>query len=96
MLNFCTIYKSIEAASGTPSDAALTSITAFSALFSSIQGIANRVIIRTDSEILIRLNKVTNAQITISANEKFETDWIGISEIFITATNANLKIIVAR
>lgn len=91
-----TRYTSIEGASGVITDADITTVAAFAALFANT-GISKNTIIRTDVAISIRLNKVTNDVISVSQAEgKFECDWLNVSKIFMTAAGtAALKIIVA-
>lgn len=99
--NMCSIYNSIEGASGIITATDITSVTAFANLFKLPTGspitTSLRTIIRTDAAITVRLNGASNPGITVAANETVEFDWIQISSIFITAAaSANLKIIVAR
>lgn len=90
-----TRYTSKEGASGIITDTDITTVAAFSALFTTV-GISKNTVIRTDAAITVRFNSVSNDAITIAANEKFECDWLNISKIFVTAAgSAALKIITA-
>jgi len=93
-----TRYNSAEAASGIVTDQDITGVSGFEALFTGGQGVSvsKNTVIRTDAAISFRFNSVTNAAISLAANEKFECDWLNVSKIFITAAgSANLKIIVS-
>jgi len=88
-------YDSKEAAVGVVSDTDITSVSGFETLFENVK-ISKNTVIRTDADISIRLNAVTNASISVEAGERFETDWLNVSKIFVTAAGgANLKILVA-
>lgn len=96
MFVHCSVYNSIESTSGIITDTDITSVTAYSALFTNI-GISNHTIIRTDKDITVRFNSVSNHAITILANTTLELDWLPIKSIFVTAAaSAALKIVVAR
>lgn len=93
---YCSVYNSKEGASGIISNIDITTVAAFANLFSGI-GVANRVIIRTDASITVKLNRSDADSITVAANEKFELDWLAVKAIYVTAAgSANLKIIVGR
>lgn len=99
--NICSIYNSIEGASGIITATDITSVAAFANLFKLPTGTpittSLRTIIKTDANITVRFNGASNPGISIAANAQMEIDWLEISSIFVTAAgSANLKIIVAR
>lgn len=58
----------------------------------------HHVILRTDNDITVRLNKNTNDGITIEAGSTFTTDGVLITNIFITNASGNtaaIKIILS-
>lgn len=90
-----TVYASKESATGIVSNVDLTSIAAFSALFTVVK-IGYRCIIRTNQDITIRFNASTNDAITVEANTAFDCDFLEFTSIYITAAaSANLKVFIA-
>lgn len=90
-----TIYESKEAAVGVVADANIRAQAGFGTLFDTVK-IAYRVIIRTDQDVLIRVNSVTNDQITINANVAYDASFLETTSIFITTTvGTNVKVILA-
>lgn len=95
----CSKYNSKEGASGALADYTdITTVAAFASLFSGV-GIALKLIIRTDSDIEVKLNSTSNDSITIATatDSPFELNWLAVSKVFVKcAGGANLKIIVGR
>lgn len=48
--------------------------------------IAQRVLLRSDQTITIRLNATTNPAITVEGGVAYEIDWLQVSDIFVTTT----------